>query len=150
MRYFVLIFAFVIGFFATWASQRLVRLYFKVGGWEKVKAKVLSKEVVLKKQSTSKGTPYKIVVRYSYRYNNKDYQGDKFHLSELVGGFNSYMKSDADKRLAEIQNEVEIYVNPNDPSQSVMERGGIFLYVVMLIMALFSFLIGFGYFFDKK
>ena len=53
---------------------------------------------------------------YSYRYGNKDNQSNKFYLFELIGGLIPKKKHDADRKLAEIQNKVEIYFDHNDPS----------------------------------
>jgi hypothetical protein len=53
-------------------------------------------------------------------------------------------KVDGEKRIARIEDEVSIYVNPKDPVQSVMYRRGIILYSFVFIMGLFAILFGFS------
>ena len=142
MKYFTVAFAMVIGITALWMSQKLIRLYFTVGGWHKTQAKVLSKEVIFDAQSTSQGYPYLVKVEYSYRYNNMDYLGNTVNLVELSGGTNTYRKAGSERRLSKIQNEASIFVNPENPSQSVMYRDGVILYFFIFIMGFFSIIIG--------
>ena len=142
MSYLIIIFPFVIGISAILASWKLVRLYFKIGGWDRVEAKVISKEVVYSNLSSSPKTPYTILVDYTYNYNNKEYRGTKLDLVELIGGFSSYGKPEAEMRMEKIKEKAMIYVNPNDQAQSIMNRSGVTLYLIIFVIGIFSVLYG--------
>jgi len=142
MKYFIFFFALAIGIAALWYSQAFIRLYWKTGKWNKVQAKVLSKEVVLNPRSNSLRSPYRLQVQYSYHINNKDYTSTKLDLVELMDGFQSYTKPAGEKRLAEIKEFITVYVNPDEPTQAVAERAGIFLFVFVFLIGFFSVLIG--------
>jgi hypothetical protein len=55
------------------------------------------------------------------------------------------MKSTAENKLNEINKTMTIYVDPNDPTQSVMYCESISLYVYVIFMAIVSLLIGISY-----
>ena len=142
MSYLIIIFPFVIGISAILASWKLVRLYFRIGKWERVEAKVISKEVAYNNLSNSARTPYTILVEYVYTHNGKEYRGSKLDLIELIGGFSSYRKPDAEKRMETIKATEMVYVNPNDRTQSIMNRNGVTLYLIIFVMGIFSILYG--------
>lgn len=142
MYYLVIIFPFVIGISAILASWKLVRLYLKIGGWDRVEAKVLSKEVAFNNLSSSPKSPYTVLVDYVYTYKNKEYRGSKLDLVELIGGFSSYRKPDAEKRMNAIREKEMIFVNPADETQSLMNRSGVTLYVIIFMMGIFSLVYG--------
>jgi len=144
MKYFTLIFALAIGVVAIWMSQKLVRLYFTVRSWDKVRAKVLSKEIVVNEKSSDVEQPYRLKVEYSYQYKDVDYKGNKIDLVELMGGSRNYRKAEGEKRVAKFDDEITIYINPDNPTQSVMSRDGIILYFFIFIMGLFSIILGFS------
>lgn len=124
------------------ASWKLVRLYLKIGGWDRVEAKVVSKEVAFNNLSSSPKSPYTILVNYVYRYKNKEHKGNKLDLVELIGGFSSYPKPDAEKRMNNIKDKEMIFVNPENEAQSIMNRSGVALYVIIFMMGIFSLIYG--------
>ena len=90
---------------------------------------------------TSQGdsTTYSVSGSYSYRFNDIEYHGDRMSLSSGHDNFGSYWQDLASNLTKDQQgNEASVFVNPSDPTQSVMDRtfrwgsvlfGGIFLFV---------------------
>lgn len=142
MNYFTFIFALVISAVAFWFSIKFIRLYFKVKRWSRVNATILSKEIFLHPKTTSSRSPFGIKTEYSFRFNDTDHKGHNVYLVELAGGQANHMKSTAENKLNKIDDIMSIYVNPNDPSQSVIYCEGIGLYILVFFMGLFSLLIG--------
>ena len=142
MKIFILVFCCVIALSAFWFGIKLIRLYLKVKSWHKTTAKILKKEVVTKTLSSASRAKYKLSIRYSYFYDLKEYKGDRIFLVEFLKGERGFLYSAAEKFLAKIDPETEIYVNPENLEESVMFCDGIFLYIMMLVMGVMSLLIG--------
>lgn len=142
MDIFTGIFALILSAGCFWASVKILRLYYKVKRWQRVNARVISKEVVIHEKFFSADTPYKINAKYAYVLNGVEYSGDKIHLVELLGGQASYMKKDADRRLDKIMGLMSIYVDPKEPINSVMYCEGVVLYYIAFVMGLFALVFG--------
>src|SRR5690242_14083884 len=110
MDFFTGIFALVIGGVSIWMSFRLIRLYLKVKGWNRVSATILSKEVVLNPKATTKAR-HQLKVQYAYQYNEIEYKGENVFMVELIGGWQSFMKSGAEKKLTELPSNPTIFVD---------------------------------------
>jgi len=143
MNVFVGVFALAIGIGSVWFSLKFLKLYFKVKAWEKVEAKVLSKEITMHTKYSTARTPYKLNANYTYKYKNEEYKGRFIYLAELMGGQANHMRSDAENRLEKINENMTIYVNPKDPKESVMYCEGVGLYYFTLFMGLFAFVFAF-------
>ncbi|HTH55060.1 MAG TPA: DUF3592 domain-containing protein [Cyclobacteriaceae bacterium] len=141
MDYFTGIFALAIGGISIWMSLRLILLYLKVKKWDQVPSKILSKEVALHPKATTKAR-HILKVQYAYRYNGVELKGDKVFLVELLGGWQTFMKSAAEEKLQEVPASPKVFVNPADPQQSVVYCKANAWYVVILVMGIFSFLFG--------
>ena len=142
MNYFTFIFALVISAVAFWFSIKFIRLYLKVKKWDIVNAIILSKEIFLHPKTSSSRSPYGIKSAYSFRFKGTVYKGHNVYLVELAGGQANHMKSTAENKLNKIEDTMSIYVNPNDPTQSVMYCEGIGLYILVFFMAIMALLIG--------
>lgn len=142
MSTFTCIFAFILSAIAFWFSIKFILLYFKVKKWDRVNATILSKELFLHPKVSSSRSPYGIKVNYTYQVNNGTYSGHTIYLAELVGGQTNHMKSVAEIKLNKIEDTMPIYVNPKEPSQSVMYCEGLGLYILMFFMAIIALLIG--------
>lgn len=136
------IFALLISIGTFWFSIKTIRLYHKVKNWERIEANVLSKEVVLHERYSSGRQPYAVKAEYEFTLENKLYKGNKVHFLELLGGQANNMKSTADNRLALIKDKMLIYVNKDNPNESVMFCEGIRMYYLVLGMGVLSLLIG--------
>ena len=142
MKIFILVFCIVIAFAAFWYGTKLIKLYLKVKRWQKTTAKILKKEVVKKTLSSASRARYKPSIEYSYFYDLKEYKGERIFLVEFLKGERGFLYSAAEKFLAKINPETEIYVNPENPEESVIFCDGIFLYVMMYVMGFMSLLVG--------
>jgi hypothetical protein len=142
MKIFILIFCLAIAFGAFWYGVKLIKLYLKVKKWDRVKAIVIQKSVVQRKQTAASRAGYKPSIDYSYSYNSKTYNGHKIFLVELINGERGFMKRAAEKWLKKIKPEIEIFVDPHRPEQAVMFCDGITLYIFILVIGLMSLLIG--------
>lgn len=136
--------AFVIGAACFWISVKLILLFLKVRKWDRVEAKVLSKEIFLHPKYSSTHTPYGIKVEYAYSVNGEEYTGTNMNLIELTGGQVNYMKRNAEKQIQKIDSNPLIFVDLNDPTRSVLYCKGIGFYVVIFLMGILSCMIGLG------
>lgn len=142
MNYFTFIFALGISAVAFWFSIKFICLYFKVKNWNRINATILSKEIFIHPKISSSRSPYGINVNYTYQVDNSTHSGNNVYLVELAGGQVNHMKSTAENKLNQLEDTIPIYINPNDPSQSVMYCEGIGLYLLMFCMAIIALLIG--------
>ncbi len=142
MKIFILIFCCVITLAAFWYGTKLIKLYLKVKNWQRTTAKVLKKEVVKRKIVSGSRAQFKPSINYSYFFDLKEYKGERIFLVEFLKGEKGFMHSAAEKFLAKTDPEVEIYVNPQNPEESVMFCDGFFLYIMMYVMGFMSLLIG--------
>ncbi|PBQ34587.1 hypothetical protein CNR22_23350 [Sphingobacteriaceae bacterium] len=142
MNYLTSIFAFVIAAGCLWMSVKMIRLYLQVKKWQRVQASLSSKELILHSRHSTSRAPYGIKAEYSYLVNDKIYHGDTVYLIELTGGQVNMMKSDAEQRLAKINDDLFIFVNPSKPQQSLVYCEGIGLYVFIFSMGVFACLMG--------
>ncbi len=142
MDIFAGIFAIILGLGSFWFSIKFLKLYFKVKGWNRVEAKVVSKEIGIHEKYSTTRTPYKLNATYTYVFNGLEFSGSKIYLAELLGGQANHMKADAEKRLEQIQDNMTIYVDPKDPKESVMYCEGVSLYYFVLAMGVFALLFG--------
>ncbi len=142
MKIFTLIFCFVIAFGAFWYGVKLIKLYLRVKKWARIKATVTQKSVIKRKSAAASRAGYKPSIDYSYSYNSKNYTGHKVFLVEVINGERGFMQHAAEKWIAKIKPEIEIYVDPDYPEEAVMFCEGIALYVFVLIMGSISLLIG--------
>lgn len=142
MENFTGVFGILIGLGGIWFSIKFLKLYFKVKGWNRVDARVVSKEISIHEKYSTTRTPYKLNVTYAYVFNGSEYIGRKIYLAELLGGQANHMKSDAEKRLERINENMTIYVDPNNPKESVMYCEGAGLYYFILVMGVFALLFG--------
>jgi hypothetical protein len=136
------IFAILIGLGSVWFSVKFLKLYFKVKGWNRVNARVISKTVSIHEKFLTTRTPYKLKASYTYILDGKEYTGNKVYLAELLGGQANHMKKDADRRLDQIKGIMPVYVDPKDPKTSVMYCDGAVLYCVTLAIGLFALVFG--------
>ncbi len=144
MKILVLVFCCLLSLASFWYGVKLIRLYFRVKKWDKVKATVIRKAATIRKQSSASRAGYKASVDYTYNINSKEYAGNKVFLIELVKGERGFIQSAAEKFLEKIKPEIEIYVNPNNPEEAVMYCDGIILYFGILVMGMMSLIIGFS------
>lgn len=110
-------------------------------GWKKIGCTVEKNFVAAYKpsQKATYATKYKIVLRYSYYFENKKYSG-----SDNYYGFNSQRA--AEMALADIIEGPEImcYVNPARPSESLVFRMGDISFLLLALLSVFLFIVNIG------
>ncbi|MES2567627.1 MAG: DUF3592 domain-containing protein [Bacteroidota bacterium] len=141
----VFIFSLLMAMGCFWISSKMIRLYLKVKKWNRVNARVVSKELFIHPKYSTSRSPYGLKVEYTYEIDGKNYIAHNVYLAELAGGQANHMKSDAEKRLNKIQERMNVFVDPNDPARTVMYCEGVGLYVFVFFMGILSILIGISY-----
>lgn len=148
MELFTFIFSIVTGAICFWASIRFLRIFFKVKKWDRIKAKVVSKQMEIHAKYSTSRSPYAVKAEYEYNYKGDAYTSNNIYLVELLKGQANHMEQTAKNKFDKIQNEMTVYVNPENPSEAVMFCEGVGLYFFILIVGLLSMLIGTSYFFN--
>ncbi len=147
MKIFTLIFCLVIALAAFWYGLKLIKLYFRVKKWERVKATITQRSVIERKSASASRAGFKPSVDYSYTYNSKSYSGNKIFLVELIKGERGFLEKAAEKFLEKIPDQINLHVNPQNPEEAVIFCEGIGLYIFVLVMGILSLLIGIGNYF---
>jgi hypothetical protein len=142
MNILILIFCCLLSLASFWYGVKLIRLYFRVKKWQKIKANVSQKSVVKRTLSSASRASHKPSIDYSYTFNSKPYTGNKIFLIELIKGERGFLQSAAEKFLEKIKPEIEIYVNPENPEEAVIYCDGIILYFGIILMGIMSLIIG--------
>ena len=121
--------------------------------WEKVQATVLSKKIQI--GSPFGATPllrYILNIKYKYTYNSHKYISNKFAIETCMEPSINfiYSREEAESLLKQIvnNNKIEIFVNPKDPSDSIILQGSqtsilvlfLFLFLISLLMGLFVYI----------
>lgn len=141
MEIFTGVFALIICVGCFWASARFLNIYFKVKGWQRVNARVISKSISMHEKFHTTRSPYKLNATYAYVIDGTQHMGNKVYLVELLGGQANHRKEDADRRLDKIVGLMSVYVDPKDPKRSVMYCEGIGLYILVFLMGIFALLL---------
>lgn len=123
-------------------------MYLRVRKWNRVEAKVLSKEVIKHEKYSTSRAPFGVKVEYEYASGSTIQKGNKVYLVELIGGQVDHMKRDAENRLTVIKENMLIYVDPLDPSHSVMYCTGMAIYAFIFCAGIIAFLIGLSMLFE--
>jgi hypothetical protein len=144
MKLFTLIFCCVISFTAFWYGIKLIKLYLRVKKWQRVKATITRKSVVKRKLASASRAGFTPSLDYSYTVNGINYIGHRIFLAEILNGERGFLKQAAEKYIEKLKPEIEIYVDPADPTKAVMNCDGIAMYVIALVMGTMSLLIGIG------
>jgi Protein of unknown function (DUF3592) len=138
MKIFIIVFAITMAFTCFWISYRMVLLYFRIKKWQRVDARIISKEVVKLKNHSNTRNQFTVKAQYSFTCNNQKYIGTKVYLVELL--YANFMKQSADEKLNETKPTMSIYVNPGNANESVMFCDGIGLYTIVFFMGCFALL----------
>jgi hypothetical protein len=142
MNWLTLIFCFVIGSAALFYGFKFIRLYKTVRKWNKVPARILHKAIVPRKLAAASRARFALSIEYSYRMDQKEYTNHMVFLVELIKGERAFYKKDVEKFLNCLNNEMEVFVDPEDPKRSVMFCDGIILYLFVVIIGCFAILAG--------
>jgi hypothetical protein len=134
------IFALLISIGCFWFSFKFIKTYAKVKSWTKTEATVLSKSVSMHEKYSTRNTPFAVKVEYQYVFNNTPYTNNTVSLAELLGGQVNYMEKSANKIIDGIKDKTPIFVNPQNPQQSVIFCDGLGLYIIVIFIGFIAFL----------
>jgi hypothetical protein len=111
------------------------------GSWNKTTARIVQSQVEARRSHDEHGyhTVYYPVVIYEYAINGQRYQNDRINFGPEVG-FGTTGPSDAIVGRYHVGNVVDIYFDPSNPAESVLERSAgssnnILLFVGVIIVA---------------
>jgi len=139
------IFAILIALGCFYASHKMIITYRNVQQWRLVVATVLEKKIAERKDHSTKAS-YGLFVTYQYDFNAKTYQNNKVFLVDLIGGQANHASPDLAQPYADkITHPLTIYVNPNNPAESVIFRDGIMMYIGIATLGTLSLIIGMSY-----
>ncbi|MDX2127632.1 MAG: DUF3592 domain-containing protein [Chloroherpetonaceae bacterium] len=120
-----------------------VNIYYGIDSknWVERKANIQRFEAIaLKGKSAGK---YKIVMEYNFQFDGKTFVSDQIRLTDEV-----FFEEDALKltKKCEGKSTVMAFINPMNPTISVIERGVQIGEIVLFILTLFAFLCGVWFF----
>jgi hypothetical protein len=131
--------AIVILMFYMYSYYRQEKRFDDTYEWDEVIAKVIRKNRVLANCFSVASTThkykkcYKVNIAYKYRYEDKEYQSDKYALSYKGDRDCNYLYDTVDQANKMMyrytkDSKVKVYVNPENPNESVIMRGKSKLY----------------------
>ena len=109
------------GFIAFYATAgAMIVGYVSTSKWVEVAASVHELELT---QGSGDSSTYSVKGRYSYQYNGASYNNDRVSLSVGRDNIGSYWQDlYTSLRADRSSNESSVYVNPDNPSESVLDR----------------------------
>lgn len=112
---------------------RTYYLHATTANWQQVPAQVMSWD--LKHVRSGKSTQTKLIIQYRYQFNGQTYQGDRPDFSMGADNFSGVRRS---RQISDIQaNQLKVFVDPQNPAESVMDRSLPIQQVAFVIFFLF-------------
>ncbi len=128
-----------IGFFLYGATP-MISGWWSAKSWEPAQAELL--EYDLKSSHSDDTTTYKVTARYRYDYFGQSYVGDRVGFAGGSDNIGSY-HHDLNRTLSRVRGgsqALNIWVNPNEPSEAVIDRD--MRWGLLAFKSLFLFLFG--------
>ncbi len=90
--------------------------------WYDTPAMVVSAE--LHENSGDDSTTYKAVAQYSYRFNGRQYQGNRVSINKGSDNIGDYQQDTAHRLIQAYRNkkEITVWVNPDNPGESIVDK----------------------------
>lgn len=146
MNWFILGFSLLMAALCFYYGIKLGRLHARVRQWARAQAQITQKSVGTFRSSGSGRANHTIKASYGFSVNGINHTGDKVFLVQLIGGNKGFTKPAAERFLAKIPNEIEIYYNPQNPGESVMYCDGRSMYILVFLFGFLSLLLGLAQF----
>jgi hypothetical protein len=117
-----------------WAAVRLASVgldYYAMQSWVESSATIKTADLVSRygtrgtgRRRSSRRTKWKVLASYSYEYDGRTYLGDRVAIHTGSYGDRSYQQAHYDKLKSHLDKHLPMpcFVNPNDPSESVLFR----------------------------
>ena len=124
----------MIGAGAIYAAQFIAKNRKKTSKWARTEGKLIWKKIDFKKLSSATRANYRIYLEYEYSFQGKVYTGNNYYAIELEKGEHSFLEYQAKKELDRIPENLMVYVNPSDPTESfIIKEGSFFIWVCYLM-----------------
>jgi hypothetical protein len=112
---------FGVGVWMLWSVSNTIYSAWEMQHWEQIEARLIT--AGYETHSGDDSDTYEAYARYSYSYGGARYTGDRVTISsggDNIGDYQTDMGSSLSARLARGQ-PVTVWVNPEDPSQSIID-----------------------------
>lgn len=107
----------------------------KMTSWHAVDARLLSHE--LRRSYSDDSTTYKAIASYSYNYNKQHFRGNRVGIAGGSDNIGSYHQ-DMHRKLSRVGDKpFSVWVNPNDPQESIIDRSfraGLFVFYMFFVL----------------
>ena len=134
-----------VGLFVGYLALSMFMGWVEVLGWEEVPARIHAVELV--EHVGDDSVTYNVEAHYEYRFLGDSYQGTRVALTDSADNVGSFHQ-DVYRELAQYQESEQTFrcfVNPNEPSESVLYRNLRWgLFALMLVFSLVFGGVGFG------
>jgi len=120
MTFFWLIFMFI-GFAGMGADASLAMTVMKSSGWPKTKGRIISSVIIDRYNQSHSKTTYTPAVTYAFFVNGREYRSTQ--VSTGTHGSDNFKQAQIVVDTYVPNMEVEVFYNPNDPDNAVLEPG---------------------------
>jgi hypothetical protein len=110
--------------------------------WDEAPCELLSCEIAA--EESDKNNPFTLEVNYRYTLDGTTYLGDRFKLEPLTSGDYTDLARKRRDLLNSGDGGISAWVDPDDRTSAVLERGNLWLYALMLLFPLPFLAIGIG------
>ncbi len=135
------LFIVLVAVYCSYATIRLSLLFISVKHWVHVSANISS--VISSPQESESGLKYEgFNLEYSYRFNGKEYKSNKVSLSSFIFGLslvNNKQLLEKLKRCFRTASPIFVWVNPNKPSEAVLDNAIEIKYLLFCVVTLAFF-----------
>ncbi|QDV75994.1 DUF3592 domain-containing protein [Botrimarina mediterranea] len=110
-----------VGVFMAWSLASILWLSWSAASWVEVPATITSVEL---QRTGDKKNSLRVVADYRYEYAGQAYESDRVGLSTMADNFGSYHRRLHDRLHAawKAEKTVDCFVDPNDPTQALLDR----------------------------
>jgi len=112
------------GGFALYSSVDLISFWYRAQSWPEVPAQIQSVELLSKTSSENDSVTYKASAKYTYQFNEQQYEGNRVTIGNAYTSFQDYPRHCVSVLNRHVLSEESFpcYVNPKNPNESVLFR----------------------------
>jgi len=141
------VFSLLIGVVGIWTGFRQLRNRSILNRWSATKGKVIERGIYQPNIPTlsSGGFRYAPLIKYAYHVDGKEFVNDCVHPKRIQTPQHNTKKW-AQKRLESFPDEVTVYYNPEDPSESFLIQTPKTILWIVIVASCFAILVGLLFF----
>ena len=130
---------------AAWYGPSLLLEAQATQDWPAITGRIEGARVVTqtRRRGSTRTKDYTVEVTYTYTLDKKSYHSTRYSVAGNPGG-DTQEQTELLARGFRIGDEVKVYVDPNDPTQAVLERGGTNKAWLTIGFGALLFLVGLG------